>query len=556
MKKTTKTLFIGVLSALALVGCNKTATSSEADSTSSTGTSDSQAAEVSSSSAKPASTENYLEPYEVNLALENYQVTFASSSQTVDVYGKNACYIDSGTSSVGYIYFNNSVWEYGLDDGVSLENCIYGSMSDEYDLSDLLTFYSAIKTLADDTTGANWEEAKSSHTYTTTDEDTIAAILTLGGYSTTSSSYYSVSYSADSLTMKSKKNGSVSITGTVNISYTSSYFGSSTETEKLSILLSNIGDNTNDDIDTFLANPTVPTQTGFSDAMKGYMTTYTGEVLPYDDKFTAYSSSSLESSSYSSSSYYVYQDFKCGDLVSEYGALLEAKGFIKETTESDSTDSSSSVTSSATYYKVKSAKTATKGEVDAVVSLVYYSKSDLASMGYDALYQDGLFMIQGSMVEQALTLDNVTDINAFVAGNIKDASGSAIIPAFSFTATPTSISLTDYTSYLASYYSMTAYYMISGAFSTAEEALTNMTTWANSLVTAGFVYQDTSDSTDSSTSAASQADLALSETNRTVALTYGDADDSTSQYIVVNITLDPGTDGSYNGDFAINIMAF
>lgn len=556
MKKTTKTLFIGVLSALALVGCNKTATSSEGDATSSTGTSDSQAAEVSSSSAKPASTENYLEPYEVNLALENYQVTFASSSQTVDVYGKDACYIDGGTSSVGYIYFNNSVWEYGLDDGVSLENCIYGSMSDEYDLSDLLTFYSAIKTLADDTTGANWDEGKSSHTYTTTDEDTIAALLTLGGYSSSSSSsYYSVSYSADSLTMKSKKNGSVSISGTVTV--TTSVMGSTgTETEKLSILLSNIGDNTNDDIDAFLANPTVPTQTGFSDAMKGYMTTYTGEVLPYDDKFTAYSSSSLESSSYSSSYYYVYQDFKCGDLVNEYGALLEAKGFIKKTTESSSTDSSSSATSSATYYKVKSAKTATKGEVDAVVSLVYYSKSDFSSNGYDALYQDGVFMIQGSMVEQALTLDNAADINAFIAGNIKNASGSAIIPAFSFTATPTSISLTDYTSYLASYYSVTAYYMINGAFSTAEEALTNMTTWADSLVTAGFVYQDTSDSTDSTTSAASQADLALSETNRTAALTYGDADDSTSQYIIVNITLDPGTDGSYNGDFAINIMAF
>ncbi len=568
MKKSTKSLFIGILSMLALVGCNRTAESSSVNSAAGdSATGDSASAvtsskgeeEVTSSSKKDTSTEdNYLEPYEINQALENHQVTFMTTEQTVDIYGDNACYVDDGSTDYGYIYFNNSVWQYGIDDDdvLSLDNCIYGSISSQYDLTSLLTFYSAIDVLAKDTAGANWEETKTAHKYTTTDEDTIDAILTLGGLSSESSSYYSISYSADSLTMKANKDGSVTISGTVTETVTSSYLGSSTDTTKMSLKLSNIGDNENEAVSSFLENPQVPTKTDFDETLKTYMTTYTGQILPYNNKFTSYSSYSLETSSYTSNEYYVYQDFKCGNLITEYGAQLEALGFVRQ-------ESSSSVSNSGTvvnYCKVKSAKTATKGEVDYFVSLAYYSKEDMAEEGYDAFYQDGLFMIEGSIVEQALALDTVADINAYVAGNLKDTNGNAYVPAFNFSTATTSIKLTDYTSYLSAYYGCTAYYMISGNFSTAAEALSNMNTWAASLVSAGFAYDKTYyGGNTSSTTVTDETDMSLSEDNRTCGLTYGSQTDTSKPYIIVTIALDDSdTSGAnnFNGDFAINIMAF
>lgn len=574
MKRNIKTLFIGVLSLLAVTGCNKTAASSSnsssssnsnstQDSVSTSSASDSTsssnaASSSSSSSSKPVAEDNYLEPYDVNIALENYEVTITTSTQTVDIYGKDAIYVDSGSDAFGYIYFENSLWEYsfGDDNSVALESCIYGSIDENYDLTSLITYYSAIDILKEDFSGSNWVAQQKAHTYTTTDAKTISALLALGGYSSSSSSSYSsTTYSATSLTMTAKSTGYVTITGNVTATTTSYFSGSTTETVKLSMILSNLGDNSNDAITSFLANPTVPTQTAFADELKTGMTTFSGSVLPYDSKFTSYSNYSVSTSSYS------YQDMKCGDLVTEYGAKLVEAGFTKDTTA----ESTSGATSYAKYTKMKSAKTATSGQSDYVIYLAYYSTSDLSSNGGEILYKDGVFLMQGTIVTQALQLDNVADINAFVAGKLKKSDGSAIIPDITFT--PATIALADFTAYAAMFgYSVTAWYEIEGTFNTGAEALSSLKAYATSLVNAGFTIDTSSD--DSSSSAAQTTPTTLSEENNEITYVIGDENSPAGEFIGITISLgtedsddddetssSTATPATLDGSFSINIIA-
>lgn len=546
MKKNLKLLFATVLSVAALVGCEHTSAETstaqpsatqDSSTTSSTAATSTPAASSSSSSSKASSSSKvdtgvYYEPYEFNVALANYEVTIRTSSTTLDLYGTDACYISSSSDSYGYMKIDSkkSVWEYELDDQnqVFLTDCLYGSVDDTVDLSTLMTYYSAIDILAEDTSGDNWVEARKAHTYTTTDADTISAMLVLAGVSSSSSPA-----TATSLTLTSVKDGTLKLTGTATIT-TSSYFGSSTSTEAVNVIFSNFGENENAAITSFLANPVIPAYTDFDSELKTAMTTYSGAALPFDSKFTAYSGYSVSSSS----GYYQYQDMKCGNLLSEYSTLLTQAGFTKETSDDeDSTDSNS-----ATFYKVKSAASDISAESNYVVQIAYMSKEDVVSQYqssiYGSLYQDGVFIIMGYVEEGTLSFDNITSINKFFSKIFLKADNTALLPQMNIT--PAEIAFADGTAYYnqySSYFGTTfkGAYMIKGSFDVANDALTAMQTYETALTTAGYSL--------STSSTATYA--ALSATNHSTSYLYSDA----TYEVVVSIKLgEVSSSSSSSGD--------
>ena len=525
MKKNLKLLFATVLSVAALVGCDKTSTETSttqpstdpiSSTTSSTPEASTPAASSSSSSSSSSSQDSssvvdtgvYYEPYEFNIALSNYEVTVRTSSTTLNLYGKDACYVSSAGEAYGYMKIDSkkSIWEYELDDQnqVSLIDCLYGSVDDTIDLSTLMTYYSAIDILAEDTSGDNWVEGKKEHTYTTTDENTISAMLVLAGISSSSSPA-----TATSLTLTSVKDGTLKLTGTATIT-TSSYFGSSTSTESLNVIFSNFGANENAAITSFLANPVIPAYTDFDSDLKTAMTTYSGAVLPFDSKFTAYSGYSVSSTS----GYYTYQDMKCGNLVSEYTTLLTQAGFIKQTSDDDSSDSNS-----ATFYKVKTAASDTAAESNYVVQIAYMSKDDIVSQYqssiYGSLYQDGVFIIRGAVSEGTLSFDNITSINKFFSKKFLKADNTALLPQMNIT--PATVSFADSTDYFnqySSYYGITfkGAYVIEGSFDVVNDALSAMQTYETALTAAGYSLYSSQTTTYE----------ALSTTNHSTVYQYSD----------------------------------
>ncbi len=550
MKKNLKLLFATVLSVAALVGCDRTSAETStaqpsADQVSSTSSStaaattpavsSSSSSSSASSSSTPVDTGAYYEPYEFNIALANYEVTVRTSSSTLNLYGKNACYVSSTGDSYGYMKIDSkkSVWEYELDNQnqVSLTECLYGSVDDTIDLSTLMTYYSAIEVLAEDTTGDNWTEGKKEHTYTTTDADTISALLVLAGISSSSSPA-----TATSLTLTSVKDGTLKLTGTATVT-TTSYFSSSTSTEAVNVVFSNFGDNENAAITSFLANPVIPAYNDFDSDLKTAMTTYSGAVLPFDSKFTAYSGYSVSSTS----GYYAYQDMKCGNLVSEYSTLLTQAGFTKKTSDDDSTDSTS-----ATFYKVKTAASDTEAESDYVVQIAYMSKEDIVSQYqssiYGSLYQDGVFIIQGSVSEGTLSFDNITSINTFFSKKFLKADNTALLPKMNIT--PASIAFVDVTDYYnqySSYFGITfkGAYMIEGSFDVANDALTAMKTYETALTTAGY----------SLASYSSVSYEALSASNHSTVYQYNDS----TYEVEIDIELDEVSSSSSSGDDATTL---
>lgn len=545
MKKNLKLLFATVLSVAALVGCEHTSaetstaqpsTTQDSSTTSSTAAA-STPADSSSSSSKASSSSKvdtgvYYEPYEFNIALANYEVTIRTSSTTLDLYGTDACYISSSSDSYGYMKIDSkkSVWEYELDDQnqVSLTDCIYGSVDDTVDLSSLLSYYSAIDVLAEDTSGDNWVEARKAHTYTTTDANTISALLVLAGVSSSSSPA-----TATSLTLTSVKDGTLKLTGTATIT-TSSLFGSSTSTEAVNVIFSNFGENENAAITSFLANPVIPAYTDFDSELKTAMTTYSGAALPFDSKFTAYSGYSVSSTS----GYYQYQDMKCGNLVSEYSTLLTQAGFTKKTSDDDedSTDSNS-----ATFYKVKSAASDISAGSNYVVQIAYMSKEDIVSQQgnefYGSLYQDGVFIIMGYLDEGTLSFDNITSINTFFSKKFLKADNTALLPQMNIT--PAEIAFADGTAYYnqySSYFGVTfkGVYMIEGSFDVANDALTAMQTYEAALTAAGYSLATSSSATYA----------ALSATNHSTAYQYSD----TTYTARVSIKLGEVSSSSSSGD--------
>ncbi len=548
MKKNLKLLFATVLSVAALVGCNRTSAETstaqpsavqDSSTSSSTAEASTPAASTSSSSSQTSSsvvdTGVYYEPYEFNIALSNYEVTIRTSSTTLNLYGKDACYVSSAGEGYGYMKIDSkkSVWEYELDDQnqVSLIDCLYGSVDDSIDLSTLMTYYSAIDILAEDTSGDNWVEGKKEHTYTTTDADTISAMLVLAGVSSSSSPA-----TATSLTLTSVKDGTLKLTGTATIT-TSSYLGSSTSTESVNVIFSNFGANENAAITSFLANPVIPAYTDFDSDLKTAMTTYSGAVLPFDSKFTAYSGYSVSSTS----GYYTYQDMKCGNLVSEYTTMLTQAGFVKQTNDDDSSDSTS-----ATFYKVKTAASDTTAESNYVVQIAYMSKEDIVSQYqssiYGSLYQDGVFIIRGAVSEGTLSFDNITSINKFFSKKFLKADNTALLPQMNIT--PASVSFADETekyNQYGSYFGITfkGAYAIEGTFDVANDALSAMQTYETALTAAGY-------SLSSSQTATYEA---LSSTNHSTVYKYTD----TTYAVEIDIELGEVSSSSSSGDDATTL---
>jgi hypothetical protein len=577
MKKSIKTLFLSAAALAALVSCGEQTSSSVEGVTSSSapvvetsGTGNSETGSSSSSEAKASSSQKtdedtYYEPDELIAALSDYQVTLRSTSMTLDIYSENAIDIDTGSASYGYLFLDDthSVWQYELNDNdeVELTDCMFGHVEDSLSLKDFLTFYSALDTLLEDETGDNWTAAKKSHTYTTTDSSTISAILTLGGYYASSSSY--TTYSADKITMTSKKDGTVQFSGTVTA--TSYYSGSSSASFYL--VMSNIGNNENDAVSNFLADPEIPTVTDWKAELKTTMADVSGSVLPWSDKLTAYSTYYTEDGTYT------YQDFRSGDITSDYGALLLQKGFTKVEDTSSSSSSSTSSATSVSYTKVKKAGTDISGEVDYIVTLTYYSKALLATNSQDAYYQDGVFQIYGYTYETPLTFDNITSINNFLSKKYTKTDGSAFFPKLDFT--PSTVSFVDstesmntylayYGAYLGTSITCTGCYYITGSFATGEEALMNLTAWCSSLVsTSGLTAYKGTELSATEHSAVYQVGTMLQSGYYEVDVKLGEVDDGSSSGVLSTSTSDDDTSSSssetevaaLDGSFSIMILS-
>lgn len=511
------TLLALVLSLTGLVACNGDRTddtSSASSSTENTTTSykdaddkqsssddeessskDSSSKKNSSSSSSASTTITSLDDAFTKLA--NYNCTLKNTYYSIDYYGKNAYHFNNIHSAYasytgGLVSTaNDGTWYYSLDADDSDEFELDGFYSTANgELLDVSSYYTPLKTLIE--SKDSWERPSSSASYYTLDEEDAAndAILSAlpnlarlyDGYNYSSGKVGSAdstySYVAENVKLQivNKKYLSFSFTSRIYISgkRDSKYWNSS-------FYIRNIGGNSSSGLEAFIANPStvLTAPTGFSTAFNTASNTILGETLPFSTSFTAAGGYSLDgiATNYETAMYYI--DYLTGDITTDYGTLLTGAGWTAGT----KVENSSYTGTSTTPY--------TKGNKTVYVS--YFSTPYFTA--YDKEYGTTLATryTKGQFQISATSFNGISKyIND---GKITGSDGTNMFPTMDFSNYAiSSATFQDLTSAANSYFSvnLSYYYYITGSFKDYNTALTALSAYAESCVSAAggfYIYE-------------------------------------------------------------------
>lgn len=475
--------------------------------------------------------------YKAKVVIEDFAIynLFGASAFEILSFDETAnAYVFDG----GYLELtDNGVWEYAYDTNNKpvIVDCVFAGNTDDSFVDAGMSFYEAAATIGADTYADKWEEDDDG--FITDDEDTIAAVCTLAGYGT----YAEYGYVPEYITVTTDDT-SATFEGQITIG---------TKTVDVTFTAENLGTNANADVAALIANPTLPTFTAFTTEQKADMTAIIGEVIPFSNKFTAYSAFATDDDDMDGTDdIFYFDDYKAGNIIDDYATLLTGW-----TAGEKETDADLGVVSQE-FRKQLTAATDTKGATGYSVTLQFHPKTYFEA--YDAYYGTneaafypyGIFSVIGAAYEDEVVYDTVEKINKLLA-TVDKTDGTDAVPALNFgTLTPTKIDLSDLTDLAIAYGAAeVCYYSIRGNFDTDANAVAAIKTWVTDLTTAGYANVDT---TATGTAAETW------ETEKTITLLLNDSAFTDGMMVSINLgefdsdtkTYVPGT-----GAFSIMILA-
>lgn len=162
-------------------------------------------------------------------------------------------------------------------------------------------------------------ESARSHTFSTSDEDFVNALLDLNGDSKYKGVYPTIK-AAIKLTDDSKG---------MTLSYTLDGHATEPKVTVSGLTLENIGTTANKNVTDYLAsNPTFTKPTAWNAATTAYLASVGASNLPIPTQAT-YAATLGDGTSYE-----VFSDLGCGDITNAYGAVLTGLGYTKDDSES------------------------------------------------------------------------------------------------------------------------------------------------------------------------------------------------------------------------------
>lgn len=455
--------------------------------------------------------------------LKSYKVDVVNQKYTLSYYGKYAYYLDNvnyqGTTMESYEPYkggmfateDNGTWSFDIKEGTydkfsgttsadefELGSCQYGTKVDFTEYSSyykpLTTFLKSAsiweKVAKPDVSGAVTQYAirdESSSKASTLLEDLPSLARYFDGYtyatdgtSAEITESEGTSYKASDAQLCFMKNDIVYLYFKI---YTYENGVNSKKGVYGRVYLKNIGTASNTLLDGFLAAPTFTPPTAWTTDEDTSFNNVLGESLPFMTGLSAGHAFASDTNAYGDEYEAIVTDVLCGETVATtYKTSLSNAGW----TGTDVNMGDSSYGFNTKYTK--------NGKI---VNLMYLSKAyftaydTVEGTSYASMYPKGQVVIDACMYDSS-SLTSIKDsyIDKYVYKTNADGSKSDYIPDFDFgEVTPDDLAFLDYTAVAQASYGNTVkcFYYITGTFTTAENALAALKTYATKLTAAGFI---------------------------------------------------------------------
>lgn len=317
--------------------------------------------------------------------------------------GASSSFVDPGMATTEYYgetkgmlnFYNDQYLAYGATNGGIAVVPNYGIYQVSYDVEtdsvDGAQIFSPNKTLkVSDLTATTkllgtaaatvtFAESARTHTFSTTDNDFVAAFAALDGYGSDISAYttkkvtFNISEDGESLL-----NMTLDLTGAADKT-------ANPDVKETGLKIEKVGTTINLDLDVFTSNFAPATPTAWSAAAASYLNSlYQGYTLPFLSGATYASIETI-----GDSNEFIFMDLGCGDKTVSYGAQLTAAGF-----KHDATDPT-------LYTKILEEETETRGAIVQTVNVEYQSA---AGTPYAAVYPNGIFEISAYLYAEGTVL--------------------------------------------------------------------------------------------------------------------------------------------------------